>query len=646
MSADSRLDEVYGSVADGQPVDWTTLESHTTDDTRELVEQLRIVSELARVHRLLEEPPSTDRTTIEFGGRQADPAVLHWGRYTLVEKLGTGTFGTVYRAWDPELERHIAIKLLHTHHGVTPSLKGRMLQEGRAIAKVSHPNVVSVFGVEVHDDRVGLCMELVKGKTLDEIVRTQGTLSAREAATVGEAVCRALAAVHGATLVHRDVKARNVMREDGGRIVLMDFGTGQTLTSDEAEDRPLAAGTPIYMPPEGLAGGGGSVAGDIYSTGVLLFFLVSGRYPFEGATVEEVARAHATGRRRFVTEHRPDLPTPFVRAIERAIDPLPERRQPSAASLLVELLNLLDNAAVVAEPGPSPWQQLVGLVSKDAARTAFVGAAALLLLSVLGFLTSFTYSNALGLDDSFAHDGPLSSLKWGLKSLVAPLALMTGVSLVVLVASEVVKLVRRVSTVTDRACRRGAEVLIALVEQTGLPASSALACLVVVLSVTFAGWVIFGRFAVLLAAVFTPIDQASTEVLSRLAPSNELEHNTYRKVLSLGVLAMIFGWTIVVQVAARRGERLRHLLVRAGAVTTLVTIVLLDIPYRVLWHNEAEKVEFKGAQCYAVADRGDAVRLFCPHQKPRSVVVPIHDPGLVRSGILENIFTPFSRGQR
>jgi serine/threonine protein kinase len=646
MSSNSRLDEVCESVADGQPVDWATLDSHTTDDTRELVEQLRIVSELARVHRLLEEPPSTDCTTIEFRGRQADLAVVHWGRYTLVEKLGTGTFGTVYRAWDPELERHIAIKLLHTHHGVTPLLKGRMLQEGRAIAKVSHPNVVSVFGVEVHDDRAGLCMELVKGKTLDEIVRTQGTLSAREAATVGEAVCRALAAVHGATLVHRDVKARNVMREDGGRIVLMDFGTGQTLTNDEGADRPLAAGTPIYMPPEALAGGGGSVAGDIYSTGVLLFFLVSGRYPFEGATVEEVARAHATGRRRFVTEHRPDLPTPFVRAIERAIDPLPERRQPSAASLLVELLNLIDNAPVVAEPGPSPWQQLVGLVSKDAARTAFVGAAALLLLSVLGFLTSFTYSYALGLDDSFAHDGPLSWLRWGLKSLVAPLALMTGISLVVLVASEVVKLVRRVSTVTDRACRRVAEVLIALVEQTGLPASSALACLVVVLSVTFAGWVIFARFAALLAAVFTPIDQASTEVLSRLAPGNELEHNTYRQVLSLGVLAMIFGWTIVVQVAARRGERLRHLLIRAGAVTTLVTIVLLDIPYRVLWHNDAEKVKFKGAECYAVAERSDAVRLFCPHQKPRSVVVPIHDPGLARSGILENIFTPFSRGQR
>src|SRR5919109_2284031 len=296
MSAERTFDDVCGSVADGAAVDWNTLDSEARDgDTRDLLTQLKIVSDLASAHRLIEDPESADRTRESSLGSTMPQVELHrWGRYELVEQLGRGTFGRVYRAWDPDLERFIAIKvILPIESGaVKDALRDRVLREGRAIAKINHPNVVSVFGVEVHDGQVGLCMELVKGKTLDEIVRTHGTLGPLEAAMIGQSVCRALSAVHGANLVHRDVKARNVMRADDGRIVLMDFGAGQVLRDSSGRHRGGMQGTPIYMAPEALAGAPGSVATDIYSTGVLLYFLVSGRYPFEGTTTEEVERAH------------------------------------------------------------------------------------------------------------------------------------------------------------------------------------------------------------------------------------------------------------------------------------------------------------------------------------------------------------------
>ncbi len=640
MASDSRLNEVFDSVADGDPVDWTDVDSHQTDDdTRGLLKELRIVAAVAGFHRSPED--SSDRThTAEIPAPPEQPGARRWGRYDLVEKLGRGTYGTVYRAWDADLERFIAVKLLHSLEGMTPILKARMLQEGRAIARVSHKNVVSVLGVEVHEGQAGLCMELVKGRTLDEIVKTQGTLGAHEAITVGQAVCRALAAVHGSSLVHRDVKARNVVREDGGRIVLMDFGAGQVL-SDRPGDRRGAAGTPIYMAPEVLGGGTGTIAADIYSTGVLLFFLVTGRYPYEGATIEEVGRAHAKGARRYVTEHRPDLPVSFVRAVEKALDSNPERRQPTAAALLFDLLNTADDDHVGPEPGPTVWQHLSSLLPRNATR-ALSGIGIVMLLAVaLGFFDSWAYGYSLSLDSTFAREGPLTWLRWGLKSMVGPVVLMTAVSLLVLIAVEVVKLVRRVSPVADNAFRRAGKALVSAIEDAGFTPSAALATSLIVVALAFGLWVIFGRFGNLLAAMETPIDRAADATLFRLSPANLREQALYRWILSVGVLALLFGWTVVRRVARRRGERLRPALAAAGVGSVLIIVGLFDFSYRLVWQNDAERALFKGQACYVLGTRDGDVRLFCPKASPRSVVT--RETDITRTGIIENIFTAFSQ---
>ena len=317
-----------------------------------------------------------------------------WGRYRLTEKVGEGSFGSVYRALDPDLQREIAIKILHSRVA-DAHLKERLLSEGRALAKVRHPNVVSVFGVEAHGDRVGLCMEFVHGATLES--ELAGPRDAAPRATrrlVGEEVCRALSAVHAAGFVHRDVKARNVMREEGGRIVLMDFGTGREAEELKAGTRVGLAGTPLYMAPEVLAGLPASESSDVYSVGVLLYHLVTAAYPVEGRSLDELRAAHMQGRGDRPASTAPGLSRPFIRVLDRALAADPQRRHPTADALGEAL------AGLVAES-----QSAQGRASGADCR----GGSAVAVLGVLGFLTTMVYNNALGRTAPF-RSRPLSLL--------------------------------------------------------------------------------------------------------------------------------------------------------------------------------------------------------------------------------------------
>ena len=154
------------------------------------------------------------------------------------------------------------------------------------LANVRHPNVVTLYGAEQISDRIGLWMEFVRGHTLEQILDERKVVSAAEAIGIGLELCRAMSAVHGAGLLHRDIKTHNVMRAEDGRIVLMDFGTGRELEDDASSD---LAGTPLYLAPEVLHGQQATVQSDIYSLGVLLYHLVTGSYPVHAQTVRESA---------------------------------------------------------------------------------------------------------------------------------------------------------------------------------------------------------------------------------------------------------------------------------------------------------------------------------------------------------------------
>ncbi len=361
MSADPlRLDTLLESVADGNSLDWAALEAAADESQRRLIRHLRVVAGVAEVHRTM---PAIDeaRSVPLLDVMTTGQALPRWGHLVLLEKIGEGAFGEVYRARDPWLDREVALKLLRPE--VADRVPAtRLVGEARTLARVRHPNVVSVYGADMHDGRVGLWMELVRGRTLAQIVAAQGAFSASEAAVIGQEICRALAAVHAAGLVHRDVKAQNVMREAGGRLVLMDFGAGQT---------------PLYVAPELLQGGDASVSGDIYALGVLLYYLVTGKYPVTGTSIDELRTAHARGQVRHLGEVRPDLPDNFIAAVTRALHPDPSRRYTTARQMQ-------DALARITSPGTSrrPAVAPAAPAPRRARRTLL--AAAALLVAALG----------------------------------------------------------------------------------------------------------------------------------------------------------------------------------------------------------------------------------------------------------------------
>jgi|RhiMetdeSRZDD1v2_1073273.scaffolds.fasta_scaffold01702_7 eukaryotic-like serine/threonine-protein kinase len=326
------------SIADGTVVDWNAA-AVSTPDQRELIDQLHLLWELAHAHREADAAvPYAAPATV------APPSqpIGTWAQLALLEQLGAGNFGVVYRAWDPHLAREVALKVVGG--GSVAALDtSRIAREGRLLARLRHPNIVTVYGAAIEQGRVGLWMELIRGITLEQAVSKQGRFSAREASLVGLDVCRALAAVHRAGLLHRDVKAQNVMREDGGRIVLMDFGTGREIDAKGPKGKAEIVGTPLYLAPEIFRGEPASVRTDVYSTGVLLYHLVTESFPHPVKTVDELRKRIDTVPPINLRDARPDLPATFVRVVSEAIADDPEARYESAGTLEQDLIEALDD---------------------------------------------------------------------------------------------------------------------------------------------------------------------------------------------------------------------------------------------------------------------------------------------------------------
>lgn len=653
MFSEQQLDDLLGAVADGSKLDWDALESGAPDeDAREYVQQLRLVAQLKQVHDSVPDETHASESLASLGGPELTidaaetPGGLAWGRYSLVEKIGEGSFGEVYRAWDPHLERHIAIKILHPRLARAEPLGMRMLHEGRALARLRHPNIVSVLGVETHDGRIGLCMEHIRGRTLDQVMQTQAKLSAQEAAVFGQAVCRALAAVHAAGLVHRDVKARNVMREDAGRIVLMDFGAGRAVEENGQGGGGLA-GTPIYMAPEVLAGEQASVRSDMYSVGVLLYYLVTGRHPIEGRTLDDVVSGHTKGDRKLLTEHRPDLPSQFVNVVEKALNPNPQARYASAASLMMDLVPVVqqadDDDSVLEFRG---WANGSVRLSGRAHKLLQAGVALLSatgFVALLGLLNSYSYNRFFAISGDFASYSIGSMLRWGALSLIAPLMMTVLVTIVFFFVREILRFIRQLSPPFSRLHARVSQQISMTLVRMGLSSAPALAGLLIVSTVVFVGWAVFWRFAELVNVLNWPMSALSPEAVAILAPSNQQEHYAYRQVLSGAALALMIGWYFVIKRARSRKERLGPLVTCAGVLSGVVTVFFLNLPFRILFHTRAEKVVLQQSSCYRLAERDDSLLLFCPDDSKRATVVSKQGLTLRRLGEIESVFTRFSK---
>jgi eukaryotic-like serine/threonine-protein kinase len=328
LSEDPRLLSVAAAISEGAAIDWEHAVPDSDRETTEVLDELRVIDGVSRM---------------------SDPIPDSWGPFAITGEIGHGSYGTVYRAFDPNLNLEVALKVIRPR-GKSPLIDvSHTLNEARLLAQVNHPNVVRVYRAERIGQEIAVSMEFVRGRTLRQLVANQGPFSAREAMLIGVDLCCALAAVHGARLIHGDIKALNVMRAMGGRTVLMDFGSSYEVKAGSSGRR--LAGTPVYLAPEVFAGEMRTTVSDIYSVGVLLFYLATGSYPLEGQTRADIARLHERhAPRRLLRDIRPDLPEAFIGVVDRAMAENPLERYQTAG----ELEAALNRALVSEEPVPVP----------------------------------------------------------------------------------------------------------------------------------------------------------------------------------------------------------------------------------------------------------------------------------------------------
>src|ERR671922_752563 len=248
--------------------------------------------------------------------------------------VGRGGMGVVYRARQLDLDRDVALKVIAPELVEDPEIRERFLSEARAAGAVEHPNVIPVHGVGVAEGRAYLVMRYGAGSDRRAVVRADGPLAPERAAAIAMRLGDALDAIHRAGYVHRDVKPQNVMIDSAGHVYLSDFGLAkQTLASSGHTRSEQWVGTLDYAAPEQIRGERVDARADVYSLGGVLYFMLSGRVPFERETDQAKLWAHLADTPPRPSEARPQLPAELDTVVLRALAKNPDDRYPSAGDL-------------------------------------------------------------------------------------------------------------------------------------------------------------------------------------------------------------------------------------------------------------------------------------------------------------------------
>ena len=259
-------------------------------------------------------------------------------RYELRELVGSGGMSSVYRALDRLLERNVALKILHPHYGDDEEYVERFRREARAVAQLSHPNIVTVIDRGESDGQQYIVFEYIDGESLKQLVDRTGPLPARRAIELVLQVADALAFAHQAGLVHRDVKPQNILVTEDGQAKVTDFGIARSLDVEHGVTQTgTVLGTSNYLSPEQARGQAVTPATDVYSLGVVVFELLTGEVPFPGENFVAVAMKHINEPPPPLLERRPDVPVRLVHAVERALAKDPAARFQTMEAFAAEL---------------------------------------------------------------------------------------------------------------------------------------------------------------------------------------------------------------------------------------------------------------------------------------------------------------------
>ena len=284
------------------------------------------------------------------------PGTLLGGRYRIIALLGRGGMGEVYRATDLALGQSVALKFLPEEAARDQRLLERFHAEVRVARQVSHPNVCRVYDIGEADGTPFISMEYVDGEDLASLLTRIGRLPADKAVEIARKICAGLAAAHDRGIIHRDLKPHNIMLNKRGEVIIMDFGLAAIAGQLGAAD--THSGTPAYMAPEQLKGIDVSARSDIYSLGLVLYELFTGKRPFEAKTVREMLELQEAAQLTSMTSIAADVDPVVEKAIRRCLDPDPAKRPPTALSVAAALPGGDPLAAALAA-GETPSPELV-----------------------------------------------------------------------------------------------------------------------------------------------------------------------------------------------------------------------------------------------------------------------------------------------
>ncbi|MDZ4767778.1 MAG: protein kinase [Chloroflexota bacterium] len=279
------------------------------------------------------------------------------GRYRLVAQQGSGGMAVIYRAIDQMLGRQVAVKILRPSLTSDPSFLARFRNEARSVANLQHPNIVTVYDVGQDGPTHYIVMEFVDGNDLKKIIKADGALPIGRALKLAIQLCAGIGFAHRAGLVHADVKPQNILVTNEDVVKVTDFGIAQAMSSaPQGERQTVVWGSPHYFAPEQARGERPSPAADVYSIGIVLFELLTGRLPYSGQNQQELALAHIRDPIPLVSAFNPTVPDSLVRIVAKTMSKEPEQRYRMADQLKGILEGFLGRGGIDLLATPPPPQ--------------------------------------------------------------------------------------------------------------------------------------------------------------------------------------------------------------------------------------------------------------------------------------------------
>ena len=263
-------------------------------------------------------------------------------RYKIIKSIDEGGMANVYLAWDTILEREVAVKVLRGDLAEDEKFIRRFQREANSASSLRHPNIVEMYDVGDDNGKYFIVMEYVDGKTLKSLIKKRGALNLTESIDIMQQLSSGIACAHDSYIIHRDIKPQNVLILEDGRVKITDFGIAMALNSNELTQTNSVMGSVHYLHPEQASGSGSTIKSDIYSLGILMFELLTGKVPFKGDNAVEIAIKHMKDQIPSVCEINPAIPQSVENIVLKACAKNPKNRYDSVNEMYEDLKTCLD----------------------------------------------------------------------------------------------------------------------------------------------------------------------------------------------------------------------------------------------------------------------------------------------------------------